>query len=141
MTKHLTRTTALACILAALSTSAMAQDLTITFTGLAHQSGTLKLVAYDSPAGFIQHQAWRVAQQQVSNANPELTLRGIEPGQYSFMVYQDLNNDGRLNRNRFGMPLEPYGFSNNARPAGAPQFGQLAVHIAQPNQQLTITMR
>ncbi|WP_125781309.1 DUF2141 domain-containing protein [Pseudoalteromonas rubra] len=141
MTKHLTRTTALACILAALSTSAMAQDLTITFTGLAHQSGTLKLVAYDSPAGFIQHQAWRVAQQQVSTANPELTLRDVEPGQYSFMVYQDLNNDGRLNRNRFGMPLEPYGFSNNARPAGAPQFGQLAVRITQSNQQLEITMR
>ncbi|WP_171045006.1 DUF2141 domain-containing protein [Pseudoalteromonas rubra] len=141
MTKHLTRTTALACMLAALSTSAMAQDLTITFSGLAHQSGTLKLVAYDSPAAFTQQQAWRVAQQHVSGTQPELILRDVAPGQYSFMVYQDLNNDGRLNRNRFGMPTEPYGFSNNAMLTGAPQFPQLAVQITQQSQNLKIRLR
>lgn len=141
MTKHLTRTTALACILAALSTSAMAQDLTITFSGLAHHSGTLKLVGYDSPASFTQQQAWRVAEQHVSGTKPELILRDIEPGQYSFMVYQDLNNDGRLNRNRFGLPTEPYGFSNNATLTGAPQFPQLAVQVTQQNESLKIRLR
>ncbi|TMP39238.1 DUF2141 domain-containing protein [Pseudoalteromonas rubra] len=141
MTKHLTRTTAIACILGALSASTMAQDLTITFSGLAHQSGTLKLVAYDSAAGFLQQQAWRVAQQQVSDTHPELTLHDVEPGQYSFMVYQDLNGDGRLNRNRFGLPTEPYGFSNNELLAGIPQFPQLAVQITHHNQNLEIRLR
>lgn len=43
-------------------------------------------------------------------------------------AYQDLNGDGRLNRNIIGLPTEPYAFSNNA-PArfGAPSFADAAI--------------
>ncbi len=32
---------------------------------------------------------------------------------YAIAVHHDLNKDGKLNKNIFGKPTEPYGFSNN----------------------------
>ena len=38
----------------------------------------------------------------------------LEPGEYGIKLYQDVNDDGEMNTNPFGMPTEPFGFSNNA---------------------------
>jgi uncharacterized protein (DUF2141 family) len=32
----------------------------------------------------------------------------------------NIDGDGKLNKNMFGMPTEPYGFSNNARGSFGP---------------------
>jgi len=38
------------------------------------------------------------------------------PGDYEVVVYHDANANGVLDQGPFGLPLEGYGFSNNARP-------------------------
>jgi len=44
-------------------------------------------------------------------------------GTYSIAIYHDVNNNGKLDTNLFGIPKEPYGFSNNARSKwGAPKY-------------------
>ena len=51
------------------------------------------------------------------------TFEGLAPGKYAARAYQDLNDDGEMNANMFGMPVEPYGFSNDARGQfGPPSF-------------------
>jgi uncharacterized protein (DUF2141 family) len=50
------------------------------------------------------------------------------PCRFAIGVYQDINADGELNRNRLGIPIEPYAFSNNAiGQRGPPSFDQAAV--------------
>jgi uncharacterized protein (DUF2141 family) len=39
---------------------------------------------------------------------------GLEPGQYAAVVFHDENGDHKFNMNAFGMPMEGYGFSNDA---------------------------
>jgi uncharacterized protein (DUF2141 family) len=47
----------------------------------------------------------------------------IPPGTYALAVYQDINNNKKLDVNMFGYPTEPFGFSNNIRPKfKAPSF-------------------
>lgn len=42
---------------------------------------------------------------------------------YSIAVYHDVNGNEKLDTNLFGVPTEPYGFSNNARSKwGAPKY-------------------
>lgn len=42
---------------------------------------------------------------------------------YAVAVYHDVNGNEKLNTNLFGVPTEPYGFSNNARSKwGAPKY-------------------
>lgn len=61
-------------------------------------------------------------------------------GNVALAAYQDLNNDGTLNRSSFGMPTEPYGFSNNARGQfGPPSFEQASVQVA-PNTTVEIEL-
>ena len=41
--------------------------------------------------------------------------RDLAYGQYAIAVYHDKNKNGLLDTNMLGIPLEEYGFSNNAR--------------------------
>ncbi|GAB4037553.1 DUF2141 domain-containing protein [Spirosoma gilvum] len=47
----------------------------------------------------------------------------VEPGEYAIAVFHDENGNGQLDKRIFGIPKEPYGFSNNFRPKmSAPKF-------------------
>lgn len=52
-----------------------------------------------------------------------VTLAGIKPGTYAVKLFQDFNRNGEFDMNWLGLPLEKYGFSNDARPMFAePSF-------------------
>lgn len=48
-------------------------------------------------------------------ANSEIIdFTNLKPGWYAIAVFQDLNHNDTLDRKIFGIPAEPFGFSNNA---------------------------
>jgi uncharacterized protein (DUF2141 family) len=49
-----------------------------------------------------------------------LVIDDLPEGEYAIALYQDRNEDKRLNRNFLGIPTEPYGVSHNIRPMFAP---------------------
>lgn len=49
-----------------------------------------------------------------------LVIDDLPEGEYAIGLYQDRNEDKRLNRNFLGIPTEPFGVSNNIRPMFAP---------------------
>jgi uncharacterized protein (DUF2141 family) len=46
----------------------------------------------------------------------------LPPGKYALSIYQDTNENGKLDMNFLGIPKEPVGFGNNYRPFGKPKF-------------------
>ena len=42
------------------------------------------------------------------------TFDNLPAGDYAVKAFHDVNGDGEMNTNPFGMPTEPYAFSNNA---------------------------
>ncbi len=46
----------------------------------------------------------------------------VPPGKYAVSIYQDVNENGKLDQNFLGIPKEPVGFGNNYRPFGKPKF-------------------
>jgi uncharacterized protein (DUF2141 family) len=51
------------------------------------------------------------------------TFRNVEPGTYGVSAFHDRNNNGKLDKNWIGMPVEDYGASNDARGTfGPPRF-------------------
>jgi len=59
----------------------------------------------------------------VNQQGTQVTFADVPTGDYSAVIYHDLNANGELDRNFFGKPIEPYGFSNNARNLfGIPDF-------------------
>lgn len=50
-------------------------------------------------------------------------VQGLTPGRYAIAAFQDIDGDGQLGKGAFGLPREPFGFSNDARARfGPPTF-------------------
>jgi uncharacterized protein (DUF2141 family) len=50
-------------------------------------------------------------------------FNNLPNGTYAVATYHDINANKKLDKNMFGMPIELYGFSNNARSIfSAPEF-------------------
>lgn len=45
------------------------------------------------------------------NSAEKIVFTSIEPGSYAIAVFQDINMNGKLDKNFLGVPSEPYGFS------------------------------
>ena len=51
-----------------------------------------------------------------------VTFKNITQGEYSVICFHDKNNNGKIDFNENGMPLEDYGASNNNMDFGPPSF-------------------
>ncbi len=71
-----------------------------------------------------------------------VTFSDVPTGDYSAVIYHDVNANGELDRNFFGKPKEPYGFSNNARNAfGIPDFDDSKFEVSARHNVQTITVK
>ena len=109
------RTALLAAAALLVAAPALASDpasLSLTFeTG--SDTGTVMVALYDA-ATYNGGQPVRVAQVNVAAGQHSVSFEGLPAGEYGVRAFHDLNGDGRMNTNPFGMPTEPYAFSNNA---------------------------
>lgn len=112
-----TRIALIAAAVAALGTAApvLAQDSSVTFefeTG--PRTGSVMVVLFSSKAGYDGNQPVASISVPASSSPVTVTFDGLAPGSYGMRSFHDLNGDGEMNFNPFGMPIEPYAFSNNA---------------------------
>ncbi len=65
----------------------------------------------------------------------------LPPGTYAVSVYEDLNDNHRLDRNLIGIPREPVGVSNNP-PArmGPPRFNECSIRVGAAAETVNINM-
>lgn len=96
--------------------TAMAQDtaqLTLNVeTGA--QTGTVQVAIFDSEAAYEGNQPVRAVQLDVATGEHQVVIDGLAPGTYGIKSFHDVNGNGKMDANPFGMPTEPYAFSNNA---------------------------
>ncbi len=112
-----TRIALIAAAVAALGTAApvLAQDSSVTFefeTG--STTGSVMVVLFSSKAGYDGNQPVAAMTVPASASPVTVTFDGLAPGSYGMKSFHDLDGDGEMDTNPFGMPIEPYAFSNNA---------------------------
>ena len=112
---------ALAALAAALlATPAFAQtstgDAVITLTfDTAAPTGNVMVALYGSEDAYAGRGA-PVGQAMVNVAAGQHTATfSVPAGEYAVKSFHDVDGDGKMNTNPFGMPTEPFAFSNNAR--------------------------
>ena len=121
--------------------SAPAAELTVTFE-VAQPAGDIYVGLYSKEASYTANQS-EVARAVKVTAGPiRVVFGGLAPGRYAVKAFQDLDGDKQLDVNPFGMPTEPFGFSNNAEPRfGQPPFADAAFELAPGANTQTIRMR
>jgi uncharacterized protein (DUF2141 family) len=77
------------------------------------RTGSVMVALYDSEASYG---AGPAVAQAVVPASGEVVARfeNLPAGDYAVKAFHDVDGDGRMNTNPFGIPIEPYAFSNNA---------------------------
>lgn len=129
--------------LLAAASSVAAADLTVTIEGTRSTEGSVMLALYNSAEAFPSSEQ-RMQAQMIPASQPgslSAVFRGVPAGRYALAVFHDTNGNGKLDRNLFGLPTEPYGFSNNAMGvASAPSFDKAAVEVG-ADLAITITLR
>lgn len=86
--------------------------LTLTLD-LGADTGRVMIALFDSEAAYGGGDP--VRQLMVEASGPRVAVfEDMPSGRYAAKLFHDVNGDGRMNTNPFGLPVEPYAFSNNA---------------------------
>ena len=77
-------------------------------------TGAVMVVLYDSEAGYAGGPPVGHRRLDVAAGERTATFEGLAAGDYAAKAFHDIDGDGEMDANPFGMPTEPYAFSNNA---------------------------
>jgi uncharacterized protein (DUF2141 family) len=132
--------------------SAAAADLPVTIKGIRSDAGKILIALYDTPAGFegaIGNSAIRGLMPysgrligtaiRAKRGEQSTVFTLLQPGQYALFVIHDENDDGRLNRNAVGVPIEGYGFGARAF-LSAPSFDAAAITVGEADISAAVTL-
>lgn len=69
------------------------------------------------------------------------TIADLQFGVYAMAIYQDVNSNGKIDKNIIGIPTEPYAFSNNYKPTvKAPGFKNCKFEYDSVSNKITMNM-
>lgn len=91
--------------------------LTIRVENVSKDGGYVQVALYDRES-YDGHDRPPVVEATVEAKSPEtvVTLRNVHPGEYAVKMFQDVKRSGSFVTSALGLPEEPFGFSNDARP-------------------------
>ena len=107
------------------------------------QGGTLKIGIYDEEGFPDVGKELHGIDLSVQDSSMTYVFDSIPVGTYAIAVFQDKNDDGKLNTNLVGKPKEPYGFSQNSYGTlGAPAFKNVSFDVEEDaSVSLTINVK
>ncbi|MCW5698413.1 MAG: DUF2141 domain-containing protein [Rhodospirillales bacterium] len=120
-----------------------ASDLVVRIEALRSASGKVRLALYDDAGRFLQKGAAHGgAEVPPVETGTQVVFSGLAPGTYAIAAYHDENDNGDFDTGFLGLPLEGFGFSNDAPVLlGAPSFDEVAVDVPQAGTVITVRMR
>ena len=119
--------------------SAQNTNLTINISGLKNSTGIVTAELYSSKEKFLKI-AYKKGSSTIKSNSASVTFSEIPKGEYTVMIYHDLNNNGKLDKSFIGMPKEPVACSNNAKGfMGPPKYEDAKFMIASDSK-ITIKM-
>ena len=110
------------CVLTFATQSLSAQNLTLEVRGIENVVGKLYVAIYNSQETFMKKPLAGFAV-EVKDKVVSIPCKGLPAGTYAFSMYQDENGNGKLDTGAFGIPVEKFGFSNDAEGVMAQKYG------------------
>lgn len=106
-------------------------DLTVTVVGLRSDKGEVRFGLYDRPDRFPHGDGViKTGVARIDGGRAVHVFRDLAPGRYAVSVFHDEDGDGKFDRSLIGLPLEGYGFSNDAKVVlSPPSFKEAALTV------------
>lgn len=101
------------------------------------------MAVYNRSEGFLDENAacFKEVYPVTRTGTLEVGIPSLPAGDYAVACYHDVNGNGRIDKNLLGIPTEPYGFSNNARPRfRAPTWDEAKVNTIKSGELLNVKL-
>ncbi len=109
---------------------ALAADLSLSVADGPAADATLYAALYSDAAGYADSKPVASQATPMRGGKAQLVFPNLAPGRYALRVFADENGNGKLDTNLMGMPIERYGFSNDAKGnRAAPDFEAAAIRV------------
>ena len=109
-------------------------NLRVVATNLKTDQGKLYVWVYDKKDDWLsdRYRTQKSVTVAGNRTGDKLTIELLLPaGEYALSIFQDVNDNGKLERNFIGIPKEPAGLSNNLRPRfGPPKYKDAKFSVA-----------
>ena len=111
--------------------SGSSSDININIEGIEVVKGSMFIAVFDDSASFPDFgKQYRDMVLPVRSKELSHTFNDLPNNTYAVAVFHDINDNGILDKNALGIPLEPYGFSRNARARfSAPAFEDAKIEL------------
>lgn len=92
--------------------------------------GAIKVALCKDPETFMDELFLEGVAKPGTDGTISYTFKNVPMGTYAIRVFQDIDGDGKLSSNAFGIPEEPFGFSQNPKiKYGPPSFEQASFDL------------
>jgi uncharacterized protein (DUF2141 family) len=118
-------------------------NLTIRVENVLPAGGIIRLGLYDE-ARYPDDRSVPIASADVTAEPGEtiVTLHNLVPGIYAVQTFQDVNANGKMDTSWVGLPLEPFGFSQDATPfLSKPDFDAVKFTLKPGDNSLVIHLQ
>jgi len=114
--------------------------LQITVNNIENIKGKLQVCLTEKKEDFLKQCEYSTAV-AVTNNTISLEIANIKTGVYSISLFHDENNNGVLDtKGFFGIPSEPYGFSNNPSTTFGPPSFEKCTFLINEDKQISIKL-
>lgn len=141
MNRHLLSAAFISIGLAGIAPLTQAGELTVSVTNVRTDKGTLMVSVAKSEAGW-NNQEKPVAATRLAATGKDAVLHFTLPaGTYAVQVMHDENDNGKLDANFMGIPIEGYGFSNNPQAMRKANFDEAKFTLTDAPSSIVIKLR
>jgi uncharacterized protein (DUF2141 family) len=113
------------------SSAGSADQLVVDITGIEDVGGHMMVAVYADAETWSDNGApVATARDSVTGPLVRVIFQDLPSGTYAVKLYHDRDNNGELDTNMLGIPVEDYGFSNNASGLGGPDFDEAAFELS-----------
>lgn len=117
---------------------AQMSNLKIWVKGVRSLKGSLFIGLYNKPSGFGSDNAYRGISYEITGSEMWITFDSLSKGSFAVAIIHDENNNRKLDQGEMGIPVEGYGFSNDARGLFGPPDYRLAMFYLNGTSDKTI---
>ena len=100
--------------------------ITVEISGIKEIKGQISIGLYNKSDGFPDKgREYKGVVIKIKGKSVTYAFSGVPNGDYAIAIFQDSNNNGKLDKNFWGIPKERFAFSRNATGTfGAPGFNK-----------------
>ncbi|MCL1934437.1 MAG: DUF2141 domain-containing protein [Candidatus Azobacteroides sp.] len=115
--------------------------LTVVVDGIEKSNGKVLVAVYDS-INFLKQPLYSgLAKVEPGREEVTIVIDNVASGKYAVSLFHDENDNNRLDTGSYDIPVEKYGFSNNARVNMGPPTFQDCMFNVEEDTEINITLQ